>query len=141
MLRIGKLTDYAMLILSEMAKNPESLISATALAEVLTLSTPTVSKVLKILAEANLVTSVRGAVGGYKLSRAAADISVVEVIEAMEGNLAMTECCESANLCSLGTMCNMQDNWLKINLLIKSILARFSIVDMVGPLSLEGLLK
>lgn len=129
-----------MLILNEMARDPESLISATALADTLTLSNPTVSKILKILAEAGLVTSVRGAVGGYKLNKPAAEITLVEVIEAMEGDLTMTECCESTSLCALGTMCAMQDNWVKINGLIKSMLARFSILDMVGPLSLEGLL-
>ena len=141
MLRIGKLTDYAMLILNEMARDPESLISATALADTLSLSTPTVSKILKILAEASLVTSVRGAVGGYKLNKPAAKITLVEVIEAMEGDLTMTECCESTSLCALGTMCAMQENWVKINGLIKSMLARFSILDMVGPLSLEGVLN
>lgn len=139
MLKIGKMTDYAMLILSEMAKEPEAVMSATFLAETLHLSAPTVSKILKILGDAELVTSVRGAVGGYLLSRPAAEISVADVIEAMEGRLAMTECCETVNLCSLGTMCAMQNNWVKINSVIKLLLSRFSILDMVGPLPLEGM--
>jgi len=140
MLKIGKMTDYAMLILGAMAKDPDALMSATWLAESLRLSAPTVSKILKTLADASLVTSMRGADGGYRLGKNAADITVAEVIEAMEGDLTMTECCESASLCTLGTMCDMQDNWIKINGLIKSLLSRLSILDMVGPLSLEGLL-
>ena len=140
MLRIGKMTDYAMLILSAMAKDPDAVMSATFLAEGLRLSVPTVSKILKILADSALVSSVRGADGGYRLDKPAAEISVAAVIEAMEGDLAMTECCESANLCSLGSQCDMQDNWRKINGLIKALLSRLSILDMVGPLSLEGLL-
>ncbi|HTM63193.1 MAG TPA: SUF system Fe-S cluster assembly regulator [Gammaproteobacteria bacterium] len=141
MLKIGKMTDYAMLILSQMAKEPDAVMSATLLADTLRLSAPTVSKILKILGDAELVTSVRGAVGGYKLGKPAVQISVADVIAAMEGDLAMTECCETVNACSLGAGCAMRDNWFKINGLIKSLLSKLSILDMVGPLSLEGLLN
>lgn len=141
MLKIGKMTDYAMLILSQMAKEPDAVMSATFLADSLRLTAPTVSKILKILGDSALVSSVRGAVGGYHLSKPAAEISVADVIAAMEGDLAMTECCESINQCSLGNECAMQDNWLKINGLIKSLLSRLSILDMMGPLSLEGVLN
>ncbi len=74
MLKIGKMTDYAMLVLSTMAKNPDSVLSAASLADMLNLSVPTVSKILKILGEAGLVSSVRGAEGGYHLGRPAKDI-------------------------------------------------------------------
>ncbi len=129
-----------MLVLSGMAKDPQAVMSATYVAETLRLPAPTVSKILKTLGDSGLVTSVRGAEGGYRLSKPAADINVAEVIEAMEGDLALTECCETTNLCNLASMCAMQNNWLKINGLIKSLLSRLSIVDMVGPISLEGLL-
>ncbi len=141
MLKIGKMTDYAMLILSQMAREPDTVMSAATLAESLQLSGPTVSKILKILGDSSLVTSIRGADGGYHLGRPAANISVSDVIAAMEGDLTMTECCETTNLCSLGSRCAMQNNWLKINGLIKSLLSRLSILDMVGPISLEGLLN
>ena len=141
MLKIGKMTDYAMLILSQMAREPDTVMSAATLAETLQLSGPTVSKILKILGDSSLVMSIRGADGGYHLGKQAANISVSDVIAAMEGDLTMTECCETTNLCSLGSMCAMQDNWLKINGLIKSLLSRISILDMVGPISLEGLLN
>ena len=140
MLKIGKMTDYAMLVLSAMAKNPDAIMSAASIAEALGLSVPTVSKILKTLGDAGLVSSVRGAEGGYHLGKPAKDICITEVIEAMEGDLAMTECCESANNCTLGASCSMQDNWLKINQLIKSLLSRLSILDMAGPISLEEVL-
>lgn len=140
MLKIGKMTDYAMLILSTMAKEPALVMSAASLAESLHLSVPTVSKILKTLGDAGLVSSVRGAEGGYHLGKEAAAIRLTEVIEAMEGDLAMTECCESANLCSMGNTCAMQDNWFKINNLIKSLLSRISILEMSGPITLEGVL-
>lgn len=140
MLKIGKMTDYAILLLAAMAKAPDAVISAASLADQVRLSAPTVSKILKILGDANLVTSLRGADGGYLLNKSAADISVSDVIAAMEGDLAITECCDSINHCTIGTLCAMQDNWIKINGLIKELLSKLSIIDMTGPITLEGLL-
>lgn len=140
MLKIGRMTDYAMLVLSAMAKDPTAVVSASCLADNLRLPVTTVSKILKTLGDSGLVSSVRGADGGYHLGKAAATIHVTSVIEAMEGDLAMTECCESTNLCSMGSSCAMRDNWLKINQLIKTLLSRISILDMEGPISLEEVL-
>ncbi len=137
MLRIGKLTDYAMLILTQMAREPDAVLSATVLAEMLHLSTPTVSKILKILCDAGLVSSVRGADGGYHLAREAQNITVADVITAMEGAIAMTECCEGSNLCALDSMCALRDNWRKINKIVHSLLAGFTIMDMMAPLSIN----
>jgi FeS assembly SUF system regulator len=135
MLRIGKLTDYAMLILSQMAKESHVVLSASILAELLHLPLPTVSKVLKILADNGLVNSIRGADGGYHLARAPEAISIADVITAMEGDLAMTECCEASSLCSIETLCTMRENWRQINGTIHLFLARLSISDMLKPLS------
>ena len=137
MLRIGKLTDYAMLVLSEMAKDPSSVLSATYIAEQLHLMPTTISKVLKILSDASLVTSVRGAEGGYRLARSAGEITVADVIAAMEGNIAMTECCDDTSLCAIDSMCSMKDNWRKINGMVRSLLSQYTVLDMLSPLSLE----
>jgi FeS assembly SUF system regulator len=139
MLRIGKLTDYALLIMSQMAKEPDSILSATYLADVLHLTPPTVSKILKMLSEAGLVSSVRGADGGYHLARSAVGITVADIIAAMEGEFAMTECCESRGLCVIDSMCTMRENWRKINNHVQAFLAKVTIVDMLEPLSLQGL--
>jgi FeS assembly SUF system regulator len=135
MLKIGKLTDYAMLILGQMAKTPDAILSAAVLAEKLYLTTPTVSKVLKMLSESQLVTSVRGAEGGYRLARIATTITVADVIAAMEGGLAMTACCESKGVCAIDTMCTMRGNWKKINNMVQSLLASVSIMEMTIPLA------
>lgn len=139
MFRIGKLTDYALLIMSQMAKAPESVLSATFLAEMLHLTTPTVSKILKILSDGGLVSSVRGADGGYHLAKKAADITVADIIAAMEGELAVTECCESVSCCAIDSMCTMRKNWQEINKIIQSLLSRLTILDMLQPLCLQGL--
>lgn len=139
MLRIGKLTDYAMMILSGLAKAPNVVQSASTLAETLLLPATTVSKILKILGDAQLVSSVRGAEGGYRLQKSAADISVASVIAIMEGDIAMTECCENMGLCGLQTNCGMKDNWMKINGVVHALLSKISLQDMMLPLSLQGL--
>lgn len=139
MLRIGKLTDYAMLILGRMAQEPDSILSSSYLAESQRLSVPTVSKILKMLADAEMVTSVRGAEGGYRLARSSATISVADVIIAMEGGVAMTECSESSSLCSMETSCSMKKNWIKINKMVHKMLDQISITDMLMPASLSAL--
>lgn len=140
MLRISKLTDYAMLIMSQMAKDPDSVLSATALADQLHLNAPTASKILKMLADAELVKSIRGAEGGYHLARSPSAISVAEIITAMEGELAVTECCESINLCAIDSICTMKENWRKINKAVTALLGRVTIKDMLGPLSIQRFL-
>lgn len=137
MLKIGKLTDYAMLIMSQMARDPASTISAASLAEALHLTTPTVAKILKMLSDADLVTSLRGAVGGYRLARAAETITVADIISAMEGDLALTECCENVSHCFITSMCTMRENWRKINRTVYEMLAKLTILDMLEPLKLQ----
>ncbi|OGT61501.1 MAG: SUF system Fe-S cluster assembly regulator [Gammaproteobacteria bacterium RIFCSPHIGHO2_12_FULL_43_28] len=141
MLRLGKLTDYAMLVMSQMAKTPHTVLSATTLADALHLGVPTVSKVLKMLADSTLVSSVRGAEGGYHLARPGNEITVAEVITAMEGGLAMTECCESVSRCALDPACNMRGNWQKINKRVHAYLSGFTIADMLEPISAQPIKK
>lgn len=137
MLRIGKLTDYAMLILAELATRPETVLSATSLAEALRLPAPTVSKILKMLSDAAMVSSLRGAEGGYRLARAPETISVADVISAMEGDLALTECCDKSDACSITAVCNMSGNWRKINKMVHALLAKVSIIDMKEPINIK----
>ena len=135
MLRISKLTDYAMLIMSQLAKQPHVVLSASLLAEALHLSTPTVSKVLKMLGDAGLVASVRGSEGGYLLAKPAETVTVADVVVAIEGALAMTECCEQESGCCLAAHCGLKENWNKINKMVYNLLSQYSIMDMSQPLS------
>lgn len=141
MIRISKLTDYAILILSHLAKDPAKILSAAIIADNLHLPTPTVSKILKMLAEAELVCSVRGVDGGYYLANQAENISVANIIAAMEGDFAMTECCESHSQCMIDSMCMVRENWVIINQLVHSLLTKITISDMLEPLSLRGFIN
>ncbi len=135
MLRISKLTDYAFIILSRLALGTESVMSAAGIAKQTRLALPTVSKLLKILAEAGLVTSFRGQGGGYKLEKKATDLTVAEVVAAIEGELAVTECCASITTCALDSFCTIKENWRAINKMIFSMLAGLTLHDMMHPLA------
>lgn len=134
MLQINKLTDYATIILSFLALSPEKMASATHIAQLTHLAVPTVSKLLKILTDHNLVQSFRGADGGYKLARSAKEMTLADVLSAIEGKLAMTECCTTSS-CALDSMCAVRENWQLINKKIVAALASVTIHDMIRPLA------
>jgi FeS assembly SUF system regulator len=133
MLRISKLTDYAILVMVELAREGEML-SAHALAERVHVEIPTASKVLKLLAGAGLLESYRGANGGYRVSRLASDISVAEVIAAIEGPIAMTECSAEEGLCSQEKNCDLRGNWQRISFAVARALQEVSLVEMSAPM-------
>lgn len=132
MLRISKLTDYAILAMVELTRDGEML-SAHALAERIGVEVPTASKVLKLLAGYGLLDSFRGANGGYRASRQAADISVAEVIEAIEGPVAMTECSEETGLCSQESSCDLRGNWQRISQAVRQALEQVNLAEMSAP--------
>lgn len=135
MLRISKLTDYATVILSYLALDFKRVFSATAIARAIHLAPPTVSKILKILSEAGLVRSFRGIDGGYQLARSTQEITLADIVTAIEGPLAMTECCTDNSACSLDSLCGIKDNWKIINKVIIEALSRVTLHDMKQPLS------
>lgn len=134
MLRIGKLTDYALLVLVRLHRSDSELLSARDLAEQLGLEPPTVSKVLKSLGAAGLVFATRGANGGYSLAAPASEIPVVAVIEALEGPIALTECGVEAGLCSHEPDCRLKGNWHRISRAVRDALADLSLADMAQPI-------
>lgn len=135
MIKISKLADYATVILSWLAKHPDQMASTNQIADGTRLPIPTVRKVLKMLNEARLVTSVRGTQGGYELSRQASDITVADIVHAIDGELAMTECSREALLCTRNDFCGLRHNWQYINFLVARLLQQVSLADMEQPLS------
>ena len=94
------------------------MLSAHALADRIHVEVPTAGKVLKQLSTAGLVESFRGANGGYRVTRASAEISVAEVIAAIEGPIAMTECSAEPGLCTVEDSCNLRGNWQRISVAV-----------------------
>jgi len=135
MLKISKLADYATVIMNFLAIRPEQVFSAAEIARQIQVAVPTVSKVLKLLSEAGLLISARGASGGYQLSKSAAEISLIEVITAIDGSPAITECSQKHKICSQESVCAVRHNWRLINQVIMSALRGLSLADMTKPLT------
>lgn len=132
MLRVTKLTDYATVVLTVMAAVP-GVLSATDIAERAGLEPTTVSKVLKPLSQAGLVDSFRGAHGGYRLARDATSVRLIDIIEAMEGPLAVTECSVHGSQCGIEKSCGMRTNWRRINDVIVQALQGVTLQEMLEP--------
>ncbi len=132
MLRISKLTDYAILMMVELTREGE-MFSAHAIAERIGVETPTASKLLKLLAGVGLLESYRGANGGYRVNRPAAEISVAEVIAAIEGPIAMTECSVEQGLCDQEDSCELRGNWQRISVAVAEALEQVTLAEMAAP--------
>jgi FeS assembly SUF system regulator len=140
MIRMNKLTDYAVLVLTHVAREPAPSYTARDLAEKAHVPLPTVSKILKELHKAGLVSSHRGIKGGYSLARSAEDISVAEVVQALEGPIALTECSGTAvGLCGLEPGCVVRSNWRMISAAIRTALEQISLAALARPLSPEAI--
>lgn len=118
--------------MSCLADRPTPL-SARAVAELTHLSMPTVKKVLKLLAKAGLLASLRGMQGGYALARPAECISLARMLEALEGDMAITDCAQGPGVCSVEHFCGIRHNWKMINQLFQQTLNRVTLAEMLQP--------
>ena len=134
MLRISKLTDYGTVILVYLAGDESGrLCPASDVAAHTHLALPTVQKVLKSLANGGLVESARGAEGGYRLARAAKLISAAEILDALEGPFAITECSEDDSQCELENDCQVGGAWQKISKAIRAAMDDITLSDLSNP--------
>lgn len=134
MLRMSKLTDYGVVIMSHLARTPQQALSAAQVAAQVGIAQPTVSKILKILAREGLLSSARGLKGGYCLALPAAEISLSDLIHALEGPLALTECGQQGGLCQMEQACSIRNNWRYINRMIHETLSGISLAQMNKPI-------
>jgi FeS assembly SUF system regulator len=133
MLRLSKLTDYATVILSFIAKDDTHVHAAMEIAAATGIALPTVSKILKLLVNAKVLISTRGAKGGYALARKPERITVASVISALEGPIALTECSISHQGCEQASGCDIRGNWALINRTIHNALESVTLADMLKP--------
>lgn len=133
MLRISKLADYGTVIMVYLTHHSAVLCNARVIAADLHIPLPTVSKLLKRLAAANLLLSERGVAGGYKLSRQSADISVADIIYAVEMQRGFTECSIEPNLCVMQSICPVRGNWQLISQAISDVLQKMSLEMLAKP--------
>jgi len=132
MLRMGKLTDYATVVLASLAQEPARHRAAAELAERTRLSRPTVSKVLKGLQRAGMVISSRGSQGGYRLARRAEDITAAQILDVFEGPIAITECSGASSQCGIERLCRVGGAWQRVNAAIRRALEDVTLQQLAG---------
>ena len=133
MLRVSKLADYGTVVMVYLVHHQEKLCNARDIALQTHLSMPTVSKLLKKLTAAGLLVSVRGVSGGYRLQRHPSEISVVDILFALDEHRGIIECDTHSNDCSISHVCRIQTNWRLISRAIESALASVTLESLAKP--------
>ena len=138
MIRITKQTDYGIVLLTHLSANPERQYNAPDLAAEAQLPLPMVSKILKLLAREGLLISHRGVKGGYGLARPPRQISMAEIVAALEGPIAITECIDEGGDCFHQPICQVRGNWQRINEAVRAALADITLAEMALPFAAHG---
>jgi len=133
MIRLSRLADYGVVLSGRMASRPDVYHNAMELADATGLPTPTVSKILAALAREGVLLSQRGVKGGYRLSRPAAEISVADIISALDGPIALTLCIEHGpRSCDVESICPNRHGWHRVNEAVRQALHSVSLAEMSG---------
>ena len=134
------MADYAVLLVCKMSKNQDKFYSANELSLNTSLKTTTINKILTKLTKANITSSIRGVTGGYKLAMGADDISVGNIIDIIDGRVALTVCVEKGenNNCELESVCTSRSNWQVINNAVCNALNSISIEEMANPFKIKN---
>jgi len=131
MFKLNRLTDYAVVVMSRMAHRPGVVWTAPRISQDTGVPLPTVAKMLNALTHGALITSLRGAAGGYRLNRPAEEITVAEIVQVLEGPIALTACVDgAAGACDVESLCPMRGNWDKVNQAIQRALGEVTLADM-----------
>ena len=130
-MRLSNLADYAVITMSQAATHcGDGRVSAAELANETGLPVPTVQRLVSKLTAAGLMRSVRGAKGGLQLGRPAAAITVADIVEAVEGPIALTACIDHDGECDFEAGCTMKPHWPIINAKLRGALAEISLADL-----------
>ncbi len=136
MVILSKLADYGVIVVTHLAETAPSQVNAVHLAAETRLPQATVAKVLKLLARAGIVTAVRGAAGGYRLARRAHEISIAEVVSAIDGAMALTQCTGASGPCERLEYCSTRPHWHRINQAVERALDGIRIDELLAARSL-----
>ncbi len=133
-MRLSNMADYAVVTMSAAARHCGSArTSATELAAETGISLPTTQKLVSVLSKAGLIRSVRGSGGGIQLARPAAAITLADIIEAVEGPIAMTSCVDTgSHNCAMEGTCRVQPHWAVVNNVVRGALAGVSLTSLTG---------
>ena len=134
MIKLSRLTDYGVVVMSQMAQDMATTRTAPELAAATGVPAPTVAKLLKLLVKGGLVESWRGVNGGYALTRNIDDITAADIIEALEGPVALTACVDGSDAdCGVESLCPMRGGWEKVNRAIRAALEEVTLAELSQP--------
>ncbi|MBF0416866.1 MAG: SUF system Fe-S cluster assembly regulator [Magnetococcales bacterium] len=133
MLSIQRLSDYAVLILTCLATEPSRARSAASLKKEIPLPLATIRKVLRILAQHGILRSRQGRQGGFMLTRLSAEISLADILNAMQDPVLLTPCCRSDYICALDANCVSRPHWGRLDQSIRALLESTSLAQMITP--------
>jgi len=133
MIRLSRLSDYAIVLVCKMSTSMDETFSARQLHEATYISQSAIMKIMKILAISGLVTSVRGASGGYNLASDPGDISILDIVKAIDGPVSVTLCNKKTTdkPCIFEAQCMAKTGWGIVNTSLKETLSSFSIADFI----------
>ena len=134
MFKINRLTDYSTVVMSYLAVEPKKVHNAKDITLHTHINQPTVSKILKMLAKAKLLISHRGINGGYQLAKFPENISISEVVIAIEGMEGLTECSMNHSNCNIQNVCHIRSNWRHISDIIQQMLQNITLADLAKPM-------
>jgi FeS assembly SUF system regulator len=131
MIRVSRMADYGVVAMTHVARHPTVLHTAASVSEQTGVPLPSASKILKQLARSGILTSHRGAKGGYALSRTPENISVAELVAAVDGPISLADCLDGpSGTCELESFCSVRGPWQKISDAIRVALEEVSLADM-----------
>lgn len=132
-MKISARSRYATRILIDLALNEaDAPVRTTSISERTGITVQFIEQILKPLRQAELVTSKRGAAGGYRLNRKAEEISLGEIIRVMEGQLCLTDCCEDEKICVRSGVCMTRDAWRRVSDILANALDALKLSDVIN---------
>ncbi len=133
MIKISKLADYAVVVLATLGQSDKALMTATGISAMTRLPEPTVAKVLKILAKGEILESVRGANGGYRLTKSSHAITVADIVRTIDGPIALTTCVDNNHAaCDFEAGCPVKGRWDSVNVAVRAALESVTLADMLN---------
>jgi Rrf2 family cysteine metabolism transcriptional repressor len=135
MLRLSKKTEYALMAVKYIALQQEkNCVTAREIAQSYSIPFELISKILQQLTRYNIVNSVQGARGGYRLSRIPSAISIIEIISAVEPNYQITNCMKessSENDCEHFNCCKIRNPLIKIQNEIDKVFKSMTVTEFI----------
>lgn len=132
-MKITRETDYAMRCIAYLARQKRKVVMADEISREMGIPKSFVAKILQKLARAGMVQSFRGIKGGFSLARDTKEITLLDVIETIEGAVTLNECAVNKNICGFSKTCPVHPVWIQVRREFVDILKKYNFHDLIRP--------